>query len=293
LTVGGSPGLQAELLYTVDGGENWYDTPVSSLAINEDPNALDCVGVNVVVISEDSVSLHWASIADILAGTEVWTEEATGFVAAKGPLAIYSHDPRHTWIVGEAGYIYFTDDLVLGVVVQDAGIATAQDLNAVHAYDSLQVVAVGASNAVVVTRNGGETWAALLGPAPGVDLTTVWMKGPDEWFVGDAGGNLWYTLDGGASWIQKEFYGDGSGTVTDIKFSSDTVGWMSHDDRSGRIFRTIDGGYSWYVTPEGNTSLPSNDEILALAPCEDVNVIYGAGLADDGLDGIIVKGEGG
>jgi hypothetical protein len=64
---------------------------------------------------------------------------------------------------------------------------------------------------------------------------------------------------------------------------------------AGRILRTIDGGNSWYVAPEGNTSIPANGGIKALAPCEDnVNLIFGAGLAVAGSgeqDGIIVKGS--
>ena len=120
------------------------------------------------------------------------------------------------------------------------------------------------------------------------------MRDTNEWFVGADDGNLYYTVDGGTNWTQKEFYQDGVGIVKDIKFSSPTVGWMSHANAtpSTRIFRTIDGGYSWYVTPEGNTALPANNYIYALAVCENVNVIYGAGLAEDGTDGIIVKGEG-
>jgi photosystem II stability/assembly factor-like uncharacterized protein len=147
---------------------------------------------------------------------------------------------------------------------------------------------------MAVTRDGGETWTAITGPVPAVAINTVWMKGTDEWFVGTAGGELWYTRDGGVTWTIKNFPGSGAGAVHDIKFSNDTVGWMSHATATpaGRILRTVDGGYSWYVTPEGNTSIPANDRITALAPCEhDVNLVFGGGLADSGTDGIIVKGS--
>ena len=63
---------------------------------------------------------------------------------------------------------------------------------------------------------------------------------------------------------------------------------------AGRILRTIDGGHSWYVTPEGNTTIPANDRVNMLAPCEaDVNIVFGGGLGDGAADGFLVKGSGG
>ncbi|KKM25077.1 hypothetical protein LCGC14_1598610 [marine sediment metagenome] len=296
LTAGGSPGLPAEIIFSADGGLTYSDTNITTLAANEDPNEFACVGINLVVVSEDSESLHFAPIADIFAGTEVWTQVTTGFVAANGPLAIHAESPRHVWIVAENGYIYFSSDITASVVVQDAGVATIQDLLSVHAYDILNVVAVGVSNAVVVTRNGGDTWSALTGPNPGVTLNTIWMRGPDEWLVGDAGGQLWYTLDGGANWTEKTFPGSGGGAVQDIHFATNSVGFMAHDTAAsaGRILRTIDGGVSWYVVPEGNTLVPTSDRINMVAPCiNDPNIMWAGGLADNATDGILIKGADG
>lgn len=296
LTAGGSPGLSAELIFTDDGGDTWQDTLIDTLAANEDPNDLVCVGVNLVVISEDSESIHYAPLADILEGTETWTEVSTGFVAGNGPLAIHSESPCHTWIVGENGYVYFTTDPTIGVTeVQDAGVATSENLNDIHAFDIQNLVAVGDNNAVLVTTNGGQTWTSILGPNPGVNLNTVFLRGRDEWMIGDAGGQLWYTVDGGVNWVEKTFPGSGAGVVRDIKFSSKNVGFMSHDTitPAGRILRTIDGGNQWAVEPMNNLTFPANDRINAIAVTEEeVNVIYGGGLEDNGTDGFVFKGIG-
>ena len=292
----GSPGLPAEIIFTSDGGTTYADTTIDTLGAGEDPNEFACVGPNLVVVSEDSESLHYAPLADILEGTETWVEVATGFVVGNGPLAIHSEGPRHTWIVGENGYIYFSEDPTAGVVVQDAGVVVTQDLQSVHAFDINNVVAVGALNTVVLTRDGGTVWVSIPGPSAGVGLNTIWMSGPNQWWIGDAGGQLWYTLDAGLNWTEKTFPGSGAGGVQDVHFATDSVGYMAHITAAplGRILRTIDGGFSWYVAPEANISLPTNTAINMIAPClSDPNILWAGGLHSNATDGILFKGSGG
>lgn len=293
LSVGTSPGLAGEIIYTKDGGLTWADTNVSSLAVDEDPNRLACVGSNLVVISEDSESLHYASIVDILNGVETWAEITNGFVATKGPTAIFSLGRTMTWIAAEGGYIYFGDDVTSVVVPQTSGDVTTQDLNAIHGANELNLLAVGASNAVLVTHNGGETWASVTGPAVGVALTAAWMLSENEWLIGTEDGRLFGTRDGGTTWSAIAFPGSGAGVIRDLSFSGSTVGYMSHDTATprGRVLRTIDGGNSWYVLPEGAVAaLPLSDRFNAIAACEeDKNLVFAGGLADNAADGILVK----
>lgn len=289
----GSPGLPSELVYTSDGGANWASTNISTLGLAEVPDAMACVGINLVVISNDSDSLHYAPIADILTGTEVWTEVATGFVAAGSPLAIVSVDATHTWIVGDGGYVYFTGDPTSGVAVQTAGDVTTENLNAIHCLDELNLVAVGENNAVIFTTSGGKAWASVTGPNAGVVLNTVAVHRIKEWFIGDAGGQLWYTLDAGISWTEKGFPGSGGGAVRDIVFPNPTVGYMAHNlaGPAGRLLRSIDGGNSWFLTPErAGQVMPANDYIGSVAACaDDINVVFAGGLGADGTDGFLVK----
>lgn len=293
VSAGASPGLSAEVIYSSDAGATIGETNVSTLAANENPSALAGVGIYLVVVSEASESLHYASLADILNGVEAWAEVTTGFVATKGPLAIFSLSAVATWIVGEGGYVYFSEDITAGVVVQSAGAATVNNLNAIHGVDEDNLVAVGAANTVLNTRDGGSVWASITGPAPGVVLNTVWMKTDDIWLVGTAGGQLFYTNNGGTTWTEIGFSGSGAGQVRDIKFSTPTVGYMAHSTAApaGRVFRTIDGGRSWYALPEQvGLVLPTSDYIAALAACsEDPNLVFGGGLAGNGTDGVIIK----
>lgn len=293
LSTGASPGLMAEVIFSDDGGLTWDDATISTFTAAEDPTSVKCIGSNVIVVSDSEASLHYADINDLLehADAAAWAEVSTGLVVTGEPRKIYSASPSASWIVGKGGYIYFTTDPTNGVEVQDAGVATSQQLNAVHGIDDQNVVAVGNSNAVVVTANGGTTWDSKTGPAAGVNLNAVFMVDSLRWFIGTASGRLYYTENGGDTWTQKRFPGDNAGVVRDIVFATSSVGYMSHDTAApaGRILRTIDGGFSWYVAPEGTGTIPTNQRINDLAVCPDANIVWGAGLGA-GTDGILVLG---
>ena len=286
-----TPGTVPSVVWSDDGGATWDTSLITTLFANETPTGAECVGEYFVVTSNIPNSLHYALIEDILDGTETWTEIATGLVAGGEPNAISSVSPRHTWIVGDGGYIYFTDNPTSGVEVQDAGVATTQDLNAVHALDEQNVLVVGNSNAVVSTENGGETWQAITGPSAAVNLTSVWMKSSSVWLVGNASGDLWYTRNSGASWTEIGLPITPT-QIEWIEFVDDTVGYLSATiaGPAGRILRSTDGGESWYVLPEGAGAIPANNQINALAVCkQNPNVVFGGGLGDNGTDGIIVQ----
>ena len=294
ISAGGSPGLPAEIVFTRNGGSTWSDTLIDTLAPSEDPVRLACVGSRLVVTNQTPGGIHYAPIADILAGTEVWVESTAGLtIPTGGPRAILSVSPAHTWVFGAGGYIYFYSDITGTAATQSPGDVTTQQFNAAHATDVLNLVAVGNSNAVVYTRNGGSTWVSVTGPAPAVNLNAVWMKSRTEWLVGTAGGRLFYTQNSGTTWTEKAFPGSGAGVVRDLSFTNNTVGYMTHDTAAvlGRVLRTIDGGNSWYIAPEsGQGTTPDNDRLNAVSACkDDPNVAFVGGLGANAIDGIILK----
>lgn len=288
----GSPGLASTLVYSPDQGSTVGTSLVTTLAVNKAPSGLACVGTDLCVISSADGSLHYAPTADVLAAIETWTKVTSGFANNKGPAAIFSLGAAFTWFAGLGGYVYFSSDITSGVTVQDAGSATVQNLNDIHGIDELHLIAVGASNALLVTENGGEGWSAVTGPTPGVALNTCWMRSIGCWVIGTAGGECWYTEDSGLTWHKSAFSGSGAGTVKAIRFSTPTVGWMAHATAApvGRIFRTIDGGHQWYALPEQTgLRLPTNQRIdsIAVSPA-DPNFALAGGLGT-GTDGILMK----
>lgn len=290
-----SPGLPAELLASEDGGATWTEYVINSLAFNEDPSGMAIVGNYMVVVSNDSGSLHYASLDDL----STWTEVTTGFDVLGPPNAIFALNSTAVWIVGDAGYIYFTEDITTGVTVQSTGApASNQDLYDVHAHDANTVVACGANATAVVTVNGGTTWAAVgVTGLPVVgSFRACWARTETCWMLGGTQGVLYFTKNTGVTWSAGGFPGSGAGTIYDIVFclhSASPFGFMAHTPAAGRgrILRTLDGGNSWHQLPESAGAIPDNDRIVCLAACGDPNIVLAGGLGANGVDGILLVGS--
>lgn len=294
ISAGGSPGLPADVIVSSDGGATWGKTNITTLPVASAPSHAACVGVYYVVTSTITPFIHYALQATILAapGTETWFSNTAGINVAGTPNALWAYASSQVWVVGTGGFVYKYSDITGTPQIQTAGTVTSQNLNAVHGSDQDNIVAVGASNAVIFTTDGGDTWQSVTGPAPAVALNTVWVKDFDTWFVGSAGGNLYYTDNSGATWTRIRFPGDGAGTVSMIKFNetpSQTVGWMAHATATptGRILRSLDGGNGWDVLPKVGVG-PTVQRFNDLALCNNVNIAYPAGLGAT-TDGIIVR----
>lgn len=296
---GGSLSTPADVVWTLDGGANWYARDVDTLGAAEEPSGIACIGDYLVIISPDSNSLHYALLSDFDLGTSAnptWTEVTTGFVASATPNDIWSVG-NTAFIAANNGYVYLCTDPTAGVTVLDAGVATTENLQAVHALDDRTAVAVGENGAVVSTSNQ-TSWDVDTVPAAET-LQAVWMKDNDEWWTGSASGNLFYTKDEGFTWSTKSFTGSGTGQVYDIAFPTPSIGYISHASTAplGRLLRTYSGGNSWVVLPEDVGNLPLSDRLTAIATCskgnlpDAANTIFAGGLADDGSDGFLLVGE--
>lgn len=291
----GSVGISASVVYTKDGWATSAKSILTTLAIGKHPTAMVAMGAYLVVFSNDDLSHSYVKIADLLAGTGVWTKVSTGYVVAKGPNGAVNVTPNLTLIVGDGGYVYKMTDPTAAVTVVSAGVATTQILNRVDSIGDTTIVAVGATNALLVSQDGGSTWSLVTGPNAGVTLLSVSCETFNRWFIGDAGGNLWYTLDGGSTWTSKVFNAlAGSGNVRDVNFVTQSVGYLVHDVAAvGYLYRTINGGNSWFRVPEASgLTLPSNQRLNRLAACGSANLVFAAGLNSNGTDGILIKAAG-
>lgn len=289
-----TPGTQPTLLYSADGGETFSSQTITTLFSNEEIVDGVVIGGDIVYISNTANAIHWTDIEKIYLGTNTWREVTSGFVAAKGPRAITSVDPRHSWIVGDGGYVYFVQNHQVGVTVQDAGVATTQHLQAVNALDENHVLAVGNSNAVIYTTNGGVTWQSVTGPAVGVNLGACWMWDETTWFVGEGAGGtgkLWLTTNSGITWSQVGLPNTYS-RIYKIVFITEGEGYLLATDGSQTyVLRTVTAGYEWIVLPQGKQGTPVDNQFLTdVAVCSKyANTAFAAGMAPNGTAGMLVK----
>lgn len=272
------------LVWSEDGGSTWNTSATGSAS----PLGILSTGRDILVYSTADLSYFYKPIEDIISGTGSWTEVTTGFEVGGGPRAAVSVGPSLNWFVGVGGFIYFSEDIESEVVVQSAGgSVTTENLNAIDAIDSFNLVAVGANNVLVYTENGGETWSLVTGPSVGNDLLSVVAKGPGEWDVSDDNGALFKTRNYGRTWatVPKP-----TGVVNHMAYSSRMVGWAALTTAgTGKLLRTIDGGRSWYVAPEKTGATTTFGQSLdRVAVCPNVDHAYAAGLGAT-TDGIIVE----
>jgi len=290
-SAGSSPGLLPQVVATKDKFSNIVERWITTFAIGESPTDAECIGDNLVVVSSGTESLHYADKDDILNSAETWTEVTTGFVAASGPTHIYSYSSLISFICGLGGYLYKLENVGDGVTVLDAGVATSQNLNEIHGWGSDRIAAVGQSNAFVYSTDGATFAAGTTTALTTTHLYTVAYRTEREiWVAGDSN-TLFYTTNYGTNWGTKSL----PASVTQIDkiiWASKSVGYViaRTTDPRGRIYRTINGGYSWYLAPEDTSlTIPTADYFNDIVACEP-NRIYAGGLADNGSDGIAIKG---
>jgi hypothetical protein len=242
----------------------------------------------IFAVSFDDGALHYKTKTAILAGTAGgWTRTTEGGVPGGLPINIWSVG-LYAFLVGANGTVYGFSNPIIGMTVLDEGEATEEDLLGVHALDKLFAVAVGENNTVIYTKTQ-DTWEAVDGPAGGAgdNNTCVWCKDKQEWWIGNDAGEIYYTLDGGDSWVEMDNVPVTFTGIDDIQFSTDSVGYIAGTITGpvGVVIRTFDGGYSWVAIPEGVGTLPDQDGINAIAACPaDPNFVVMVGFnVDDGF----------
>lgn len=287
-TSAGSPAGTSAVLYTNTGGaDGWPASAADAFAAGEDVMSVVCFSVDQDttrwLIVRDGDAANPLEVAYSDDGGATWTLVVVGNVnnqAAMGPGALYAIDVYNIWLVTSGGYIYFSDDGGVTWTTQSAGTVTTQDLYAVYAADESNVMAVGANDVVLFTNDGGDTWAAATSTGGGnTNLSVAWSYG--FWWIGDNGGELWYSNDDGVTWAARtQFPAYGSGTIPDIQFVNELCGYLIHNTAVpvGTIYKTRDGGYTWEALP---IPTGSNSGLNALWAC-DCNMAFAVGDAHSG-----------
>jgi hypothetical protein len=224
---GGSPGLSSQLVYSLDKGKTWATIDISTLG-GLAGNRATPMGTYIVVVSQATGAHHYSPITGGVPSSS-WVKVTSGYVATKGPRAIYAKSSNQAYVAAAGGYVYYLGGPTVAATVLIDGSITTQDLNDIHGFGQT-IVAVGGSNAVLWSENDGRSFSLVTGPAVGVNLTSVWCISKNIWMVGTGGGKLYYTLNNGTTWAEIGLPSVAT-VINDIHFENEVVG--------------LSGGGSW------------------------------------------------
>ena len=298
----GSPGLPATVVYSLDSGSSFTSVAITSMGSTEVPVQIEMVGSYLVVLVASSTSsksaIHYAIIDSDTGAPGTFTKVQTGFVASAYANNMYVANAREIYFAADAGTVYKSSDITAGV---DRVLTNTQtgNLQRIHGSENV-LVACGTSDSVCKSFNRGETWAACASsPTTGTTLQAVQVMSRDVFWVGSAAGGLYYSLNGGASWNTGSIGNSLTGAITDIKFATDEVGYVSRTlSSTAYMYSTWNGGANWVAS--GNPRLlnfPVFDAINRFAIPIDAdatvsaNNVMIAGLGGDGLDGLLLIGK--
>lgn len=289
LSNAGSPGLSSQFLRSSDGGDTVSGIDIPTLG-GLSGTRMTVVSDKAIVISQPNNAHHYSPISDIDNGTVNWTRVSTGYVASKGPRAIYAKSPTNIFIAAAGGYIYLMTDPSLAVTVLSDGSATTQDMNDIDGFGQT-IVAVGNNNAIMFSENGGDGFSLVTGPTVGIALNTIQVLSRNVWMVGTANGKLYYTTNKGTSWTQISLPAN-INSITRLRFYDDIVGYMSVQFTTGvaAVYRTTDSGYSWHNTAPDISGLSTAERINFVAAC-GYNIVAAGGRKTSGGDGILAIAE--
>lgn len=284
---GGSPGLSSQLVYSLDRGRTWVTVdiaPLGGLAADR----MAPMGTYLVAVSQ-ATGAHYYSPLTNGVPSSTWVKVSTGYVATKGPRAIYAKSSNQAYIAAAGGYLYYLSGPTVAPTVLSDGSITTQALNDIHGHGQT-IVAVGGSNAVLYSANDGDSFSLVTGPAVGVNLTAVWVLSNSVWFVGTGGGKLYYTVNSGTSWTEIGLPTTAT-VINDIHFENDIVGYLAAEVGGvATVFRTTDSGNSWQNTSPHISALPTAVRVNFVSTCGNNRVLAG-GRKTVGGDGVVAIAE--
>lgn len=169
----------------------------------EDPTDVFGVG-DLIIVVNGAEALPLARSMD--KGVSVAYLAGNTDMTTYPPLAGDAITPDKLILVGTDGYVWMSTDFGDTWTTVDAGGASSgEDLTKVVIcrQNPAVIYAVGANNAIVKSENGGYTWVGLTGPSAGDALVALEVLHQNDLLVGNDDGELWYSADGGETWVMQ------------------------------------------------------------------------------------------
>jgi photosystem II stability/assembly factor-like uncharacterized protein len=267
----GSPVNRADVWKIYGKGVSTFNLLTDPFAGGEKIASIECIVVDkdttrLIVARGTTDAGNPMEIAYSDDGGATWSYVNVGSLVGQysmGPNALFVLDAYHIWLVCTSGYVYFSQDFGLTWTAQSSGGVTAANLYAVSFFSDEIGMAVGATNAVIYTIDGGSVWTAGAGATGkgAVTINDVAILTQSIIFIAYNDGNLYRTDDGvsaaAGNWDTRGFSGSGTGSITDMDWYSEGQGAIVWNAASGvgKMFTTIDGGWTWEAVTIDNAGL--------------------------------------
>jgi len=284
-------GYTGNVQQTLDAGVNWAALAADPFASGK--NSMSGVAfpisdtVTRLLVAKETPVGAQGQVAYSDDNGATWTLVSIGgATAAHGAVdsgALFALDQGHIWLASAKGYIYFSSDGGVTWTAQTAGTLTVLDVRCVAFADENYGMAGCSTDILLATSDGGTTWALVTVLGTGDDIYCIAPSG-DFWWVGTSGGEMYYSRDQGTTWTQRSFSGSGVGSVDDIAWANELVGYALYNTAAplGSILVTINGGYSWKAI-----TTPANNGLNALT-IADTSTLYAVGEVEGGT-AVIIK----
>jgi photosystem II stability/assembly factor-like uncharacterized protein len=299
----GAVGVKPLIVYSTNGGATWTATQITAMQAEYDvekPVAIRRMGDKIVIVTRTgggatTGAYYYASITPLTGAIGAFTKVTGGFVSTFEPLDMTVVSAREAYISADAGYIYKLTDVGSAVTVIESGGATTANLSRIIAFEKT-IAAVGVGGVVVLSTNGGTTFALMTTPVAS-DGKGIAVFDPYRLWTIHANGNAYYSIDGGNSWTAKSLPGaptnthDIKATTDEVLFAAVTAGGVA------KLVTSLDGGFSWTNAGSRLGTIPSFNGVNRIAVPENaspdvvVNNLVMAGFKTTAnADGIIVQG---
>ncbi|MCQ6957182.1 FG-GAP-like repeat-containing protein [Mucilaginibacter aquariorum] len=126
--------------------------------------------------------------------------------------------------------------------------ATNNNFIAIQALNNTQLIAFGAGGQLFRTADGGATWQQIA--VQGSYLRSVYFLNTTIGWSGDNEGNVYYTVNAGASWAKQNTIMGTALTCYKLKFVNDSTGYALTNGFN--VYKTSDRGKIWEPLPRDN-----------------------------------------
>jgi hypothetical protein len=270
-----------DVLISVDRALTWT-SPASGFAAGESVKAAQCVELSggtvrkIVVRDTDAgnpLEVNYSD--DNFATNTLVVVGATAGEAAYGGGSLFALDAEHIWLCTDDGRVFFSDDAALTWTDQTTALAAsgAAALRAIHFATDKVGAAVGAGDTIIVTVDGGVTWAAGTATGSGDGLNTVHVFDSNRLIVGTdssaSASPLYMSYDWTTNWttITEGLDIAATDTVEDVTFLPDgRTGFLIKNTAApvGHIYRSPDGGWTWI-----EVNVVDNDGLESIYACNE------------------------